>query len=68
LTWKISTPLDRGLYGFNKENVIRNVAELGGVDSIQHRILRDFSTAREHRGCTESFVERLPYFTVGFHS
>jgi hypothetical protein len=38
---------------------IDNVAELQGGDSIQYRILRDFDTAREQKGCVESFVERF---------
>jgi hypothetical protein len=60
-TWKISTALDRGLYRLHKDNVIDNVAELQGGDSIQYRILRDVDTASEQKGCVESFVERFIY-------
>jgi hypothetical protein len=68
LTLKISTPLDRRFYGFYKEDVIDNVAEVWGGDSIQYRILRDFGAAREHRGCAKSSVERFRYFAFGCHS
>src|SRR5258707_15128772 len=61
LTWKISTPPDCRLYGFQKENVDANVARLFGTDSIEYRTLRDFGAAREHRGCAKGTVERLRY-------
>ena len=43
LTCKIRTPCDRGLHRLNKENVIDNMAELQGSDSIQHPSVPEWS-------------------------
>jgi hypothetical protein len=67
LTGPSVTPPNRGLHGFYKESVIRKAATFQGGDSIQHGLLRSFSTAGEQKGCAESFVKRFRCFALGCH-
>jgi hypothetical protein len=47
LTLKVSTTLNRGLYGFNEESVIDKAAAFQSGDSRHDRILRGLIAARE---------------------
>src|SRR3984893_13641106 len=67
LTAKTRAPLNSRFHALKNEGLTGSVDRLQSGDSIQYRSPRDFDTACEHKGCAESFVQRVVFIPFGFH-